>query len=252
MPPGAYCAERRACNAPDGLQVIRSPGIVHVQSPSRPFESLDWFREANRREYRSGNAGYQALRWLMSSRCFAFHIGLFALGTTLALAVNVAREPAHIWVDGMALAWALLLVIHAVVVSLIFAIGLLGTSEERLPVYVPQYGPGPTTRPAPTAQAQAPEWPTPPSRAASPAPRQAQPQPARPVTASQPSGTGQWAQPPSTPPEAGWPTATMARGSETASWREASPAAWLRRKRDRPVTPDTPNRSQDGTPADES
>jgi hypothetical protein len=212
-----------------------------MQPPTRPFESLDWFREASRREYRSGNAGHQALRWLRSSRCFAFHIGLFALGVTVALAINVARTPGSIWVDRMAMAWILLLVIHAVVVSLIFAVGLLGTNEERLPKYVPRIPAEATSgsRPA-AAHAEPVQWPAPPPREEEPSQNAATP-PAG-TTPPQP-GWSQWAEQEPTRPEGGWPTATSgstrsrSHANETASWREASPAAWLRRKRTQIETP---------------
>jgi hypothetical protein len=216
-----------------------------MQPPTRPFESLDWFREASRREHRSGNAGHQALRWLRSSRCFAFHIGLFALGVTVALAVNVARTPGSIWVDRMAMAWILLLVIHAVIVSLIFAVGLLGTNEERLPKYVPRIPAEATagSRPA-TAHAEPVQWPAPPPREEATS-SDAAPSPAG--ETSPQAGWSQWAGEEPRRPEGGWPSATSGATrsrtspNETASWREASPAAWLRRKRNQiettPITP---------------
>lgn len=202
-----------------------------MQSPSRPFESLDWFREASRREYRAGSPLRQALRWLKSSRCFAFHIGLFALGLTIALAINVARTPDEIWADRLAFAWILLLVIHAVVVSLIFAVGLLGSNEEELPIYMPpgssRFGqPGTNPAPAPAAPA-APAWPAPPPPRTGTEPAT---ETAPPVTTPQPApGWGRRDQ--ASAAATSWGSTTPAPSGETASWREATPAAWLRRRR---------------------
>ena len=207
------------------------PGLSPMQRPARPFESLDWYREASRREYRSGNAAHEALRWLKSSRCFAFHVGMFALGITIALAINVARDPGSIWVDKLALGWSLLLLVHAAVVALIFAIGLLGTSEQRLPVYVPQFGAAPEA-PASATPTQ-PAWPSPPPReettTAEEVPTGAPPTASRSAT---------WrSQMKPRPHVTSWPTASRPADGETASWREASPAAWLKRKRSNADTP---------------
>lgn len=215
------------------------PGIHTMQRPSRPFESLDWYREASRREYRSGNAVHKAIRWLKSSRCFAFHVGLFALGITIALAVNVARSPGTLWVDRLAVSWALVLLVHAAALALIFAFGLLGTSEQRLPVYVPQYGPAPdpVSEPASTETV----WPAPPPRVESAPQEQPANQPQNQVRAAirRPHIRPR-------PHVTNWPTAsTAAEGGETSSWREASPAAWLKRKR----TPSTPAATPDVSPS---
>jgi hypothetical protein len=219
------------------------PGFSEMQRPARPFESLDWYREASRRENRSGNAAHKAMRWLKSSRCFAFHVGMFALGVTIALAVNVAREPGSIWVDKLALGWSLLLLVHAAVVALIFAIGLLGTSEQRLPVYVPQYRP--TSETPPVATPSQPAWPAPPPREET-TPEEEVPTGAPPVT----SRTTNWrSQMRPKPHVTNWPAPSRPADGETASWREASPAAWLKRKRSNPET--SPRPTVSAAPPDE-
>jgi hypothetical protein len=214
-----------------------------MQAPTRPFESLEWFREASTGDYRPRGPWRNALRWLKSSRCFAFHIGLFALGITIALAINVARSPGDIWADRLAIGWAILLVLHAGIVLMIWTAGLLTGNGNRAPVY-----PGTVLRPrqlqpvTPTPAAQQPtaatatEWPAPPPEPA-PAPEAwTAPEP-------KPSAWSPWGQP-ATPPgdwstETGSDTSTGAdpaapvdpRQSEPASWREASPGAWLGRRR---------------------
>ena len=215
-----------------------------MQRPSRPFESLDWYREASRREYRSGNALHKSIRWLKSSRCFAFHVGLFALGITIALAINVAHSPGELWVDRLATGWALVLLVHAAAVALIFAVGLLGTSEQRLPVYVPQYGSeaDPPQQSAPVQSA----WPAPPPRV-EPTP------PTAPVAATENQVRSALRRPHIRPRPhvTNWPTSSTPEGSETASWREASPAAWLKRKRTPSVATPSPDVSPTSIPEQE-
>ena len=208
-----------------------------MQRPSRPFESLDWYREASRREYRSGNAVHKAIRWLKSSRCFAFHVGLFALGITISLAVNVARSPGSLWVDRLAISWALVLLVHAGALALIFAVGLLGTSEQRLPVYVPQFGP--VQNPAPDSASAEPVWPAPPPRVET-APQSTSTS----VTENQVRTAARRPHIRPRPLVTNWPTSTAAENGETASWREASPTAWLKRKR----TPSPPTPTPDVAP----
>jgi hypothetical protein len=216
-----------------------------MQVPTRPFESLEWFRDASSGEVRPRGPLRNALRWLKSSRCFAFHIGLFALGITIALAINAARNPADIWVDRLAIGWAILLVIHAGIVLLIWAIGLL-TGNDPAPVY-----PGPVLRPRelqatvhrepPPAPAAAPEpdpvtaWPAPPP-----------PAPASPQSPPAPQDWSPWGQPvtgtdwttappaPTTPP-----AASISDAEITTSWDATSPDAWLgRRRKIRDASPD--------------
>jgi hypothetical protein len=216
-----------------------------MQAPTRPFESLEWFREASTGDYRPRGPWRNALRWLRSSRCFAFHIGLFALGITIALALNVARSPGDIWVDRLAIGWAILLVIHAGIVLMIWATGLLTGNGNRAPVYpgtvlrprqLPPVAPPPTAAQASTATAT--DWPAPPPEVA-PVPE------AWAAPAAKPSAWSPWGQQASTPgewstttgtgtdtePVQGPPAPADSRQSEPASWREASPGAWLGRRR---------------------
>jgi hypothetical protein len=233
-----------------------------MQVPTRPFESLEWFRDASRGEIRPRGPLRNALRWLKSSRCFAFHIGLFALGITIALAVNVARNPGDIWVDRLAIGWAILLVIHAGAALLVWAIGLL-TGNEPAPVY-----PGPVFRPR-ELQATVPRpmpQPAAPPAAGVPDPATAWPAPPPPTPASpqSPPATPDWS--PWGQPVTGtdWTTAPAApvtpaaapTGEEesTASWDATTPDAWLGRRRrirdESAETADTPVPAPDGPLAD--
>jgi hypothetical protein len=215
-----------------------------MQAPTRPFESLEWFREASTGDYRPRGPWRNALRWLRSSRCFAFHIGLFALGITIALALNVARSPGDIWVDRLAIGWAILLVIHAGTVLMIWATGLLTGNGNRAPVYpgtvlrprqLPPVAPPPAAPTSPMTST-ATDWPAPPPEAAPVPETWATP-------AAQPSAWSPWGQQAAAPGE--WsppaesgtgtgqvpPAPADSRQSEPASWREASPGAWLGRRR---------------------
>lgn len=228
------------------LAVFDIPGNSLMQRPARPFESLEWYREASRREARPRGFVNRTIQWLRSFRFLAFHVGLFALGITIALAINVARTPGTIWVDRMALSWVLLLVVHAAIIALLFAIGLLGTSEQRLPVYVPQND---RTTPRPVDQdAPGYDWPAPPPRPAETSNGSDTPGASDP-NAEAPSESSDGESPTSVRPRTspgGWPgsTPTQATGADVASWREVSPSAWIRRKRsdsdEAPSTDETP------------
>jgi|GEM_PF-6916680 len=243
-----------------------------MQAPTRPFESLEWFRDASAGSPRPRGPVHNALRWLKSARCFAFHIGMFALGITIALAINAARHPGDIWVDRLAIGWAILLVIHAGIALLLWAIGLL-TGNDPAPVY-----PGPVLRPR---ELQANAWAPPPAAPAAPAstvtpsteavpdlatawPAPPPPAPESPSPAS-PSTTdwSPWGQPVT---DDGWTTGASAPAptppapadaaeSGTASWDEVNPGAWLGRRRNtlrRSAEPDEPGEeeaSPDDAPA---
>lgn len=205
------------------------------RSSTRKLESLDWYREDTSRTSRSSGIVPRLLRWLRSARFLAFHIGVFALGITIALAINVARAPGDLWVDRLALSWVLLLVVHAAIVVLVFTIGLLGTSEERLPVYVPQSNP---TNPPPTQPKTVDyAWPEAPPRQspATPQPANTTASTSPPANSGSAESTSVAASTPSVrrPVDAAnnWPGAAPDSGTDMASWREVSPAAWLRRKR---------------------
>lgn len=64
-------------------------------------------------------------RWLAGRGLLTFHVSLFLSGIVVLFLINLATAPADLWVEGVAWLWAVLLVIHALVVALLQLIALL-------------------------------------------------------------------------------------------------------------------------------
>lgn len=204
-----------------------------AHQPSRPFESLEWYRDAVRNNFRDDNPRQGLARWAGGIGMLHAHICLFAAGIVVLFLVNLIRSPGDIWAGTWIMAWTVLVLIHAVVIGLLWAMrqwnddapdeALLMSSErerERPPAF--NWGVSETNN-----------W-------------DAQDVDFRVATARRPDVLVQRADGES---ENGWTawTASDATGeppvAERASWKEASAAAWLTRKR--PANGE--NRTPDGT-----
>src|SRR5688572_10790820 len=85
-----------------------------MQGPQRPFESLDWYREAQ-----GGRDDEHP--WLTRLRSFSAvqaHVSLFALGSVLLLAMNLIRSPGDVRADTWIAIWGLIVIMHAVVTGI--------------------------------------------------------------------------------------------------------------------------------------
>lgn len=181
-----------------------------MQGPLRPFESLEWYREAQQ-------GRDEEHPWLSLARSFdavRLHISAFALGSVLLLAIDLLRSPEHVRADTWVAIWGLLVIIHAVVAGIVTLAMQLMAGDELRPASEVRWDPMRTwTLPAPVAEVQGPPQAT---EEAPAAPEQA------PAT-----------QPPA-PTVSGWrapePEVAEPAPGERASWQEASVAAWLARR----------------------
>lgn len=190
---------------------------------ARPFESLDWYRQASRDGFRE-RPGTAIGRWLRSVGSLALHLSLFSGGLVLLYVVNLVRSPERLWADRAAWAWLILLGIHALVLGIIWAVDLLRDDEVDEPIRVPEVA----------WRATAP-WPRPP---ASPPSTDVAPPPGERL-ANDPQAAPENRQPPTAPadPWAAWGADVQPPPSgEQSSWKEA--AGWLTRRRGPASEPD--------------
>ena len=62
-----------------------------------------------------------------------FHCGLFLIGVPLLFLVNLILAPQRLWIDRFGLAWLALLVVHAAIVGIIRAVGVLREDAQPAP-----------------------------------------------------------------------------------------------------------------------
>lgn len=226
------------------------------------------FRQRARRWVTAG----KTKSWWVGLGLLRFHCSLYLAMVPILFLINLIQSPAHLWIDRAALAWLALLVVHAAIVGLIWAIAIWQREAT-----VPERAPGATPQPRST-------WIT--SRAA-------EPQDAEFRTSGQGAPLAPWGTPPVPPTthaapagagESTWgghaaavagPTATSAMPEhpdgiasrsepaapdqltlpdktpdpdERVSWRTVTDAAWLTPA---PTEPDPHPASSTTSPADE-
>lgn len=99
-----------------------------MSTPVQPLTSLDWYRQALDESANRRRNGW--LRWFRGLSFLLFHVSLYAISIVLLFAVDLIRSPGSLWIVNLALAWAVLIVVHAAIVGLIWAIGLLQEDES--------------------------------------------------------------------------------------------------------------------------
>lgn len=170
------------------------------------------------------------------------HISVFALGCVVLLVINLIRGSGGIWADTAIGAWAILLVVHGLILVIARLLQELLAEEEEAPI-----------RPASEIRWDAPSTWTLPQRASErkePRPSRPAPVPATPVLDPQESAAAaaardrkpRPAQP--TPPETAAPETDDA---ERVSWQAATDAAWLapREPGRPPARPEKPDEKPD-------
>jgi hypothetical protein len=181
------------------------------QPTNRPFESLDWYRDAARRGFAEDDRDRRLVTFLTGGDLLRLHISLFAVTIVVLAVINLLRSPESIWVDSVLMGWALLLVIHGIGAGAIWAVRQWNAEDPDEPVQLspsqwqqaPMFGwgaPGATTTEAQEAQFRV------------------APQPEAPTTPS---------------PWADWANVTETKEtpeSERASWSEATVTSWLQRR----------------------
>jgi hypothetical protein len=93
-----------------------------AHQPYRPFESLEWYREAARNNFRDDEGRSALSRWASGTGMLHAHFSLFAASIVAMLAINLLRTPDSIWADKWIMAWTVLFLIHAVAIGIVWAI----------------------------------------------------------------------------------------------------------------------------------
>lgn len=188
-----------------------------THQPYRPFESLEWYRDAARNNFRDDSpvGGFQ--RWARGFGMLHAHICVFAVAIVLLLLINLLRTPDSVWADRWIMAWTVLILIHAVAIGILWAIQQWNTDLSDEPLQMESSHPW--------RQANMFAW-------GSPDAAEAQDVTYR-RTDSPPANADAWiAARPEAPTWSGWSAENGSEpgpGTERASWKEASAAAWLDR-----------------------
>ncbi|HEU0163960.1 MAG TPA: hypothetical protein VFQ54_02885, partial [Thermomicrobiales bacterium] len=92
--------------------------------------SLDWYREAL---HESSHARRTRIaQWFRGWPFLKLHLSVFAFAIVVLFALNVARTSGGLWIGTVALAWLAVIVIHAAVGGIIWALDLLRQDPDRL------------------------------------------------------------------------------------------------------------------------
>lgn len=106
-------------------------GSSNPARPTRPFESLEWYRDATRSGPGGGSASLRFLDWVRGIGFLSLHVSAYALGIVTMFVVNLLRSPDDIWVDRSIPIWTLIVVIHAGAVGLAWAVGMLNRDADE-------------------------------------------------------------------------------------------------------------------------
>lgn len=105
-------------------------GSSNPTRPTRPFESLEWYRDATRSGPGGGSTSGRFLDWVRGIGFLSLHVSAYALGIVTMFVANLLRSPDDIWVDRSIPIWTLIVVIHAGVVGLVWAVGMLNRDDD--------------------------------------------------------------------------------------------------------------------------
>jgi len=182
------------------------------QPPTRPFESLAWYRDAARNGFRDDDAPSWS-RWATGWGMLRTHISVFAFGMVILYALNLFFDADAGWAGWWILAWMALIGIHAIVVTLLWVLRQWNADAPDEALFVP-------VRPVSSS------WNAAPNRS----PVQEAEFHTRPAASDGQSTWNPWQtpEPPADVPE-----------SERASWSEASAAAWRVRRESQASDTDT-------------
>ncbi len=189
-----------------------------AHQPSRPFESLEWYRDAARNNFRDDDPRKDLARWAGGLGMLHAHASLFAIGIVVLLGINLIRTPDTIWASRWIMAWTVLLLLHAVVIGFLWALRQWNsdTPDEALQMT--------------TAR----EWERQATFSWGQNGTEAQDVDFRVTTDTRPASLPEGPEPASDCSWTGWNAADQEDdppATERASWKEASAAAWLDRPR---------------------
>jgi hypothetical protein len=200
-----------------------------AHQPQRPFESLEWYRQAARRGFAEDERGIDIVQAVTGFTFLRAHVSVYAVTIVTLAVINLLRTPEDIWADRAIMAWTVLLLIHAVGTGTIWAVRQWNADDLEEPLRVD---------PSAWRQSAMFAWGAP--GAAAPEPQDV---PYR-VTDGQKddeeetqvvSTWNDWARAAATPPPP---------PGERASWSEASAAAWLERRSQATPPPVSPPRGE--------
>lgn len=191
-----------------------------AQQPTRPFESLEWYRDAARNNFQDDDPRQGLARWAGGFGMLHAHVSVFAVGIVVMLTINLIRTPGDIWSARWIMAWTVLLLLHAVAIGFLWAMRqwnsdapdealLMAPAREREHVSTFSWGLQSNGNDAQDVDFRVAD----------------EPRASRPPTGPDPVDAPGWS---------GWNSsdeADEAPGAERASWKEASAAAWLDRPR---------------------
>lgn len=182
-----------------------------MQLPTEPVPRQDWTTQPE-------EPPDNATRWLSLVQRFSYvraHISIFAAGSVFLLTLNLLANPARVQVDRWIIAWALIVVIHAIVAGIAaLALQLMADDDIRPASEVRWEGIRSWALRNPAT-----DWP------AAPEPLPADPEP------------DAW-------PEAQTPPPAE---EERVSWQAASDAAWLADAGREQASPDDPATGDDAS-----
>jgi hypothetical protein len=183
------------------------------QPPSRPFESLAWYRDAARNGFQDDDRPSWS-RWASGWGMLRAHLNIFAFGIVIIYALNLLFDADAGWAGWWILAWVALIGIHAIVVTMLWVLRQWNDDAPDEALFIP-------------IRTTIGTWNLPPDQ---PVVADAEYRASSTSPASE-STWNPWQTPEPTPevPE-----------SERASWSEASAAAWRTRNPKAPTEPDAP------------
>jgi hypothetical protein len=91
------------------------------QPPSRPFESLAWYRDAARNGFQDDDRPSWS-RWASGWGMLRAHLSVFAFGMVILYALNLFFDANATWAGWWILAWMALIGIHAIVVTMLWVL----------------------------------------------------------------------------------------------------------------------------------
>ena len=104
--------------------------------PTRPFESLAWYRDAARHGFDDDERSTWT-RWATGWGLLRTHLSVFAIGMVALYALYLFVEPGARWAGWWILAWTALIGIHAIVVAMVWALRQWTDEPADEPLFVP-------------------------------------------------------------------------------------------------------------------
>jgi hypothetical protein len=106
------------------------------QPPSRPFESLAWYRDAARNGFQDDDRPSWT-RWATGWGMLRTHLSIFAFGMVILYSLNLFFDANARWAGWWILAWIALIGIHAIAVTMLWMLRQWNEDPPDEPLFVP-------------------------------------------------------------------------------------------------------------------